>query len=312
MRGIAIKQFEAQSRAMLVLRKFGFHSLAWSLRRLHVPVPKSALVLEVGSGGNPYFRSNVLIDAYEETRQRHYVPLVSDRPTVLGYAENLPFKDKAFDFVIASHVLEHSSDPDRFLCELERVAKAGYIEVPDALMERLNPYSDHRLEITVRKNRLIIRKKTATQVDPELVELYGNRANTIIAGKSIPSFPFEFHVRYYFSDRIEREIVNPEDDASWPAPEFNHQVSSRKISLRATFQSIVLQQIRRFFSQNRRNRNLNIATLLRCPTCKDGSIYMNSVSAVCKACSTSYQVTNGIPKLFSLEVEGVKRSRMEA
>jgi len=297
-------QLKPESRAMMVLRKLGLHSLAWSLRRLHVPVPKSALVLEVGSGGNPYFRSNVLIDAYEHTRERHYVPLVSDRPTVLGYAEILPFKHKAFDFVIASHVLEHSADPERFLSELQRVAKAGYIEVPDALMERLNPYLDHRLEITVRENRLIIRKKTAWQGDPELVELYGNRANTIIAGKSIPSFPFEFHVRHYWSDQIQREIVNPDDDASWPAPESDHQASSRKPSLRAIFQSIVLRQIRRSLSQNRRNRSLDISTLLQCPTCGEGDIYINSAAAVCKSCGAHYEVGNGIPKLFPLEIDG--------
>lgn len=300
-------QLKLESRAMVALRKLGLHSFAWSLRRLHVPVPKSALVLEVGSGGNPYFRSNVLIDAYEHTRERHYVPLVSDRPTVLGYVESLPFKDKAFDFVIASHVLEHSADPERFLSELQRVSKAGYIEVPDALMERLNPYLDHRLEITVRENRLIIRKKTAWQVDPALVELYGNRANTIIAGKSIPSFPFEFHVRHYWSDRIEREIVNPEDDASWSAPESDLQASNRKPSLRAMFQSIVLQQIRRFFSQNRRNRNLDITTLLQCPTCGQGDIYMNCTAAVCKSCGAKYEVGNGIPKLFPLEIDGKGR-----
>jgi len=106
-------------------------------------VAPEALVLEVGSGGNPYARANVLLDAYEVTRQRHWVPLKTDRPTVLGFVEHLPFKDKAFDFVIASHVLEHSADPDRFLSELQRVGRGGYIEVPDAFMERIIPYRDH-------------------------------------------------------------------------------------------------------------------------------------------------------------------------
>ena len=117
------------------------------MRRFHVPVSPKDLVLEVGSGGNPYFRSNVLLDAYLDTRQRHHAPLISDRKTVIGLVENLPFKDKSFDFIIASHVLEHSSEPEKFLTELQRVGKAGYIEVPDALMERLNPYIDHRLEL---------------------------------------------------------------------------------------------------------------------------------------------------------------------
>jgi len=287
-------QLNAQSKAMMVLRKLGFHSLAWSLRRLHVPVPKSALVLEVGSGGNPYFRSNVLIDAYEHTRERHYASLVADRPTVLGFVESLPFKDNAFDFVIASHVLEHSSDPERFLSELERVAKAGYIEVPDALMERLNPYLDHRLEITVRENRLIIRKKTAWQVDPEIVDLYSNRAQRIIAGESIPAFPFDFHVRFYWKDKITRQIINPEVDASWAAPESNHGAGNLKKSLKAAFRSTTLKTIRKLFSQTRRNKRIDLTSLLQCPGCNMGEVQINSNYAVCKTCNMTYDKKNGL------------------
>src|SRR5262245_15583726 len=143
-----MSDFRQESAAMSLFRRLGMESVAWSLRRLHCPVPDDALVLEVGSGGNPYARANVLLDAYEATAQRHWVPLKVDRPLVLGFAERLPFRDRAFDFVIASHVLEHSSNPERFLGELMRVARAGYIEVPDAFMERINPYEDHRLEIT--------------------------------------------------------------------------------------------------------------------------------------------------------------------
>lgn len=63
------------------------------------------LVLGVGSGRNPYPRSNLLLDAYESTCGRHWAPFVTDRPTILGFVENLPFKDNTFDLVIALHVL---------------------------------------------------------------------------------------------------------------------------------------------------------------------------------------------------------------
>ena len=89
-----------ESFLMHFFRILGFDSLAWSLRRFYCPVKKNDLVLEVGSGGNPYFRSNVLCDAYFETIERHFEPLVSDRPTVLAFTENLPFKDNVFDAVI--------------------------------------------------------------------------------------------------------------------------------------------------------------------------------------------------------------------
>jgi hypothetical protein len=88
------------SSLMRWLCKMRLYSFAWAVRKFYTPVSKNALVLEVGSGGDPYPRSNVLLDAYEATRERHWVPLISDRPTVLGFLENLPFKDNSFDFEI--------------------------------------------------------------------------------------------------------------------------------------------------------------------------------------------------------------------
>jgi len=49
--------FKPESLPMQLAGKLGLAKLRWSLRRLHVPVPKDALVLEVGAVGNPYPRS---------------------------------------------------------------------------------------------------------------------------------------------------------------------------------------------------------------------------------------------------------------
>ena len=47
--------------------------------------------------------------------------------------KKLPFKDKEFDFVIASHVIEHVEDFEFFVRELERISNKGYIELPSSL-----------------------------------------------------------------------------------------------------------------------------------------------------------------------------------
>ena len=50
----------------------------------------------------------------------------------------LPFRDNEFDFVVASHVLEHVQDPVLFLSEIQRVSSiGGYIEVPTKLEDNL-------------------------------------------------------------------------------------------------------------------------------------------------------------------------------
>ena len=51
--------------------------------------------------------------------------------------KNLPFQDKEFDFVIASHVIEHVEDFQFFIKELERISSKGYIELPTRLGDNL-------------------------------------------------------------------------------------------------------------------------------------------------------------------------------
>jgi SAM-dependent methyltransferase len=278
---------------MRAARRLGMDGVAWSLRRFHCPVPRGALVLEVGSGGNPYARANVLLDAYESTQERHWAPLIADRPTVLGFVENLPFRDRAFDFVIASHVLEHSSDPARFLGELQRVARAGYLEVPDAFMERINPYRDHRLEITVRGGRLILRKKSSWLQDPELVELYENRAKRRVTRELMGRRPFDFHVRYYWSERIEFEVQNPHVNAAWRAPESAPPESGNGASARSRLRHAA----RSLLSQNRRNRGIDLVSLLRCPDCHGTEWARTERALTCRECNRAFVVVDGIPRM---------------
>lgn len=268
--------------------------IQWSLRRLTIPVERSALVLEVGSGGNPYPRSNVLIDAYEETRERFWAPLVHDRPTVLSFGENLPFKDNAFDYVIAAHVLEHTPHPEKFLAELQRVARAGFIETPDAFMERINPYMDHRLEVTVRDDGLVIRKKPAWIYDADLVELYEKRAKTFITRETIPRHAAEFHMRHFWKDKIEFTVVNPEVDASWAPPAADSN-AAQQLGIKAKLRLFILGMIRRWFSQGGRNAKLDILPLMRCPKCHSEQIVRKSaVGLVCLGCDEHFKTGHNI------------------
>lgn len=282
----------SQSHLMTVLRRFGFESTAWALRRFHTPVSDQALVLEVGSGGNPYSRANVLLDAYEVTRERHWAPLAADRPTVLGFVENLPFKDHSFDFVIAAHVLEHSADPHRFLSELQRVAKAGYIEVPDAFLERINPYRDHRLEITCRDSTLIIRKKRGWQHEPEVIELYEDRVKPIFTSKLVPKHPFQFHVRYYWDNRIAYQVVNPDVDANWPAPSI--QSPTVPLSVGNRIRQLIRDFLRGWFSQRARNTSLDLLPLLRCTSCHATNLSRESSAVRCQGCAMIFPVRKNI------------------
>ena len=287
-----IVKIKTESLSMRFFRKIGMDSIAWSLRRLYCPVDKDALVLEVGSGASPYFRSNVLCDAYEETQERFFTPLVHDRPTMLAFVEQLPFKDNSFDFVIASHVLEHSAKPEKFLSEIQRVGKAGYIEVPDAFMERLTHYGFHRLEITDCDNQLLIRKKKNYIEDEDVVRLFHNKARPIFP-KWASRFPFHFHVRYYWEKKnggIKYTIINPDCPADWEGPQAAASDHSPRLSLIPFLKQKTLAIIRSLFSQNARNKSIDLLSLLQCPHCHGKEFKLDGVCAECAECHTKYMV----------------------
>lgn len=104
-------------------------------------------VLDVGGWHAPLNRADVMLDFMPyETRNRAGAigtDIWPDEYFSKGTYYQLdicgpnpwPFKDKEFDFAVCSHTLEDVRDPI-FVCrELNRVAKAGYIEVPSRLVE---------------------------------------------------------------------------------------------------------------------------------------------------------------------------------
>lgn len=123
------------------------------------------LVLDLGSWNDIFPRANVIIDVNPyETRKNRY-PDDEEMFTRNSWFQsdiNLietweKFKDKQFDFVVCSHLLEDVRDP-LFVCEqMIRVAKAGYIEVPTRYREcsratkydTVSGYDHHRWIIDV-------------------------------------------------------------------------------------------------------------------------------------------------------------------
>jgi len=127
----------------------------------HTPIPFAAdwLVLDVGSGHNPNPRSDVLADRFvwdDAERSGQKIRLPDDNKFVQADGAALPFADHSFDFVICSHVLEHvpSDSLDAFCRELNRVAKAGYIETPSKWAEILRHAPNHRWFASVRQGVL--------------------------------------------------------------------------------------------------------------------------------------------------------------
>ncbi len=88
-------------------------------------------ILDIGCGYRAHKKASVIADIQDFSN--HY----KGRKFIQIKDENLPFKDKEFDFVIASHVIEHVKNFEFFIKELERISSKGYIELPSRLADNL-------------------------------------------------------------------------------------------------------------------------------------------------------------------------------
>jgi len=88
-------------------------------------------VLDIGCGYTANKYANVIADVQDFSRfykEKKFIKIID---------KQLPFKDNEFDFIIASHVIEHVEDFQFFIQEIERISKQGYIELPSRLGDNL-------------------------------------------------------------------------------------------------------------------------------------------------------------------------------
>ena len=114
-------------------------------------------ILDIGCGYTASKFAKVICDVQDLSN--HY----QDKKFIRLTEKKLPFKDKEFDFVVASHVMEHVEDIVFFIKELERVSKKGYVELPTMLEDNLvfENKKDHlwHMDFDDVENKLLISKK---------------------------------------------------------------------------------------------------------------------------------------------------------
>jgi hypothetical protein len=131
-------------------------------------IKSSDRVLEIGPGGNPHPRSDVLLEYdFESTElaqaQRGYTPsIITEKPIILYKGDRFPFEDKEFDYVICSHVLEHVQNVDIFISEITRVAHAGYLEYPTIYYDYIYNFPEHMTFIKYKKQKIFWMNKSKT------------------------------------------------------------------------------------------------------------------------------------------------------
>ncbi|HEX6903875.1 MAG TPA: methyltransferase domain-containing protein [Thermoanaerobaculia bacterium] len=209
------------------------------------------LVLDVGGWACPFNRAQWILDA-QPYDSRGFYRTFGGPPSQGGDREWFtretwvqhdicssdpwPFTDKQFDFAICSHTLEDLRDPLRVCRELNRVAKAGYIEVPSRLHESIMGLerpgqvglSHHRWLIEIAGNHIrFMQKYHMIHADWRfhIPHSYRSRITPDAAIACLwwdNSFTYE-EVEVYGVPAQERELAEFVQKA-FPRPEWTHRV----------------------------------------------------------------------------------------
>ena len=124
--------------------------------------------------------------------------------------KKLPFKDKEFDFVIASHVIEHVEDFEFFVKELERISPRGYIELPTRLGDNLvfENRNDHIWWFTYDDvNNLIIASKRNQLIDPFITVSMGKLFEKIFRESMVLELAWEKKIEYKIDNQIRYDDI---------------------------------------------------------------------------------------------------------
>lgn len=185
--------------------------------RFKLKVKSGSSVLDVGSGHNPHPKATVIIDKFIDSNYHRSdnIKILRKQKFVEADGENMPFADKEFDYVICCHVVEHVESPDKFLDELSRVGKMGYLECPSLVGEFLIPKASHKWVVLELDKKLVFvdKKRVGLNEGLDFGELFqGFMPRNSIGFKIMQRTHHQIlTVNYEWKDAIDY-IIEPSDD----------------------------------------------------------------------------------------------------
>ena len=159
-------------------------------------------ILDIGCGYRPHQNASVIADTQD------FSQYYKEKKFVQIEGKNLPFKDKEFDFVIASHVIEHVDDFEFFIKELERISSKGYIELPSRLGDNLvfENKNDHIwwFYFDDMTDALIVSKKNQL-IDPFITVSMAKLFEKIFRESLVVELAWEEKIEYKINNSIRQE-----------------------------------------------------------------------------------------------------------
>ena len=159
-------------------------------------------ILDIGCG----YRANKYAKTIADVQDLSHI--YKEKKFIKIDEKRLPFKDKEFDFVISSHVIEHVENFEFFIKELERISSKGYIELPSRLGDNLvfENKNDHIWwfcfnDIT---NTLIASKKNQL-IDPFITVSTAKLFETTFRESLVVELAWEEKIDYKINNQIRQE-----------------------------------------------------------------------------------------------------------
>lgn len=201
-------------------------------------IDKNDLVLDVGSGDKPFWRADVIADKYlYDNQQRHSGGIVYDKNKIFIEAdvENLPFKNKVFDFVFCSHLLEHVENPQKAISELVRVSKKGYIEVPSSVLELFQPFPSHLWYCSEKDKEIIFRRKEKNN-DP-LIENLREFSKSIFKNDIFQYLlnTNKIFIRLYWSGNVKYKMIKSANENNVYKYKESPNINNKDLFLKISF-----------------------------------------------------------------------------
>lgn len=264
----------------------------FSWKRLGIRRPD--LVLDVGSGGHPFIRADVLCDkfVFDSTERPGQESLVIDRPFVIADAARLPFRDRTFDFSRTSHLLEHLDNPEQHLQELQRVSRRGLIITPAEAWERLYPISAHRWVVNQVDGCLSLREKPAVVFDEVLSQVFHHRLEGYGLSYFFNYFRDVFEVHYRWDGNIVFDVQRQPHDggvrrtSAVVDQQMMHGPRVESHSARRRLKLIASKLHRRLYSAH---YGVDIWSLVVCPACRS-SLVRAVEECRCSGCGHCYPI----------------------
>lgn len=250
--------------------------------------PDGALVVDVGGGQAADPRAAVVVEKYlaDDFERASERGVDLSRPLVVADGHALPFADQAFGYAIASHVVEHATDPVAFAAELARVAPRGFVQVPSRESELTFGWAFHPWLIDRDGDTLVFHRRGDAQApagevfhaamrDSELFRLWFGQQRDV------------WHHSVHWTGRLPVRVEGA-----------SQALRTADFDLDAT-----VAELERLVADGRvRGPSEAVQALLRCPLDR-GALTRERDAVRCSACAVRFPLVGDVPLLLAEAAE---------